>query len=175
MPYTNHFQSVLITVHVGLTAFLVIRMWFGKAVEDFNRAITEGQSTAQLIANTSNGFTSAYSSNSLSDLLADPQFFARSGLGRLRVLRRPVDLCSCQASRHCFRRQISFLALDSTYDSSFMTITPDNDQTLYMDFSIHIISLHRTIAYVHFFPSLFFSCLIPTVANIASRPCIPYL
>jgi len=42
---------------IGLTAFLVIRMWFGKAVEDFNKAISdEGSSGPQLIANTSNGF-----------------------------------------------------------------------------------------------------------------------
>ncbi|KAI0043193.1 hypothetical protein FA95DRAFT_430146 [Auriscalpium vulgare] len=43
---------------IGLTAFLVIRMWFGKAVEDFNLAITKGGASApQLIASTSNGFT----------------------------------------------------------------------------------------------------------------------
>lgn len=43
---------------IGLTAFLVIRMWFGKAVEDFNKAITEsGSGAPQLIAQTGNGFT----------------------------------------------------------------------------------------------------------------------
>jgi len=42
----------------GLTSFLVIRMWFGKAVEDFNQAIVEGGNNApQLIAQLSNGFT----------------------------------------------------------------------------------------------------------------------
>jgi hypothetical protein len=36
-------------------------MWFGKAVQDFNQAITEGGSSApHLIAQTGNGFTSGY-------------------------------------------------------------------------------------------------------------------
>ena len=44
---------------IGITSFLVIRMWFGKAVEDFNRDISEeGSSAPQLIASTSNGFIS---------------------------------------------------------------------------------------------------------------------
>jgi hypothetical protein len=47
---------------LGLTSFLVIRMWFGKAVEDFNQAIIEGGNNApQLIAQLSNGFTSTCS------------------------------------------------------------------------------------------------------------------
>ncbi|RPD82584.1 hypothetical protein L226DRAFT_607687 [Lentinus tigrinus ALCF2SS1-7] len=42
---------------IGITSFLVIRMWFGKAVEDFNRDITEdGSGAPQLVASTSNGF-----------------------------------------------------------------------------------------------------------------------
>ncbi|KAF7791902.1 hypothetical protein EIP86_002927 [Pleurotus ostreatoroseus] len=42
---------------LGLTSFLVIRMWFGKAVEDFNAAILEGgKNSPQLVAATSNGF-----------------------------------------------------------------------------------------------------------------------
>ncbi|KAI0274675.1 hypothetical protein BC834DRAFT_4872 [Gloeopeniophorella convolvens] len=42
----------------GLTAFVVIRMWFGKAVEDFNDAISKGGDGApHLFAQTSNGFT----------------------------------------------------------------------------------------------------------------------
>jgi hypothetical protein len=46
---------------LGLTSFLVIRMWFGKAVEDFNTAIIEGGNNApQLIAQISNGFTSTF-------------------------------------------------------------------------------------------------------------------
>ncbi|KAK7694600.1 hypothetical protein QCA50_001786 [Cerrena zonata] len=46
---------------IGLTSFLVIRMWFGKAVEDFNKAILKGGSSApQLVANTSNGFVMIY-------------------------------------------------------------------------------------------------------------------
>jgi hypothetical protein len=36
-------------------------MWFGKAVEDFNNAIANGGGNApHLIAQTSNGFTSAF-------------------------------------------------------------------------------------------------------------------
>ena len=47
---------------LGLTSFLVIRMWFGKAVEDFNQAIIRGGNNApQLIAQLSNGFTSTLS------------------------------------------------------------------------------------------------------------------
>ena len=43
----------------GLTSFLILRMWFGKAVEDFNRTIIEdGTGGPQLVADTSNGFTS---------------------------------------------------------------------------------------------------------------------
>ncbi|KAF8481213.1 hypothetical protein DFH94DRAFT_738725 [Russula ochroleuca] len=43
---------------IGLTSFLVIRMWFGKAVEDFNGAILGGGDNApHLIAAISNGFT----------------------------------------------------------------------------------------------------------------------
>jgi hypothetical protein len=43
---------------IGLTSFLVIRMWFGKAVDDFNKAITVSEGGApQLIAQTGNGFT----------------------------------------------------------------------------------------------------------------------
>ncbi|EMD42023.1 hypothetical protein CERSUDRAFT_110562 [Gelatoporia subvermispora B] len=42
---------------IGLTSFLVIRMWFGKAVEDFNDDIARaGSGAPQLIAATSNGF-----------------------------------------------------------------------------------------------------------------------
>ena len=56
---------------LGLTSFLVIRMWFGKAVEDFNRAIEQGGNNApQLIAQLSNGFTSAFSCSALSILLS---------------------------------------------------------------------------------------------------------
>ncbi|KAI0348000.1 hypothetical protein BDW22DRAFT_1350129 [Trametopsis cervina] len=45
----------------GLTSFLVLRMWFGKAVEDFNNLILKGGSNSpQLVANTSNGFVMIY-------------------------------------------------------------------------------------------------------------------
>jgi hypothetical protein len=43
---------------IGLTAFLIIRMWFGKAVEDFNATIaSQGQQGPKLIAATGNAFT----------------------------------------------------------------------------------------------------------------------
>lgn len=46
---------------IGLTSFLVIRMWFGKAVEDFNNSIIRGgQNGPQLMAATSNGFVMIY-------------------------------------------------------------------------------------------------------------------
>ncbi|TFK57268.1 hypothetical protein OE88DRAFT_1650902 [Heliocybe sulcata] len=46
---------------IGFTSFLIIRMWFGKAVEDFNKTITKaGGSGPALIANTSNGFIMVY-------------------------------------------------------------------------------------------------------------------
>jgi len=46
---------------IGLTSFLVIRMWFGKAVDDFNATILKGGSSSpQLVANTGNGFVMVY-------------------------------------------------------------------------------------------------------------------
>jgi hypothetical protein len=57
---------------LGLTSFLVIRMWFGKAVEDFNQAIVDGGNNApQLIAQLSNGFTSTCSCSVSSTLESD--------------------------------------------------------------------------------------------------------
>jgi len=42
---------------IGLISFLIIRMWFGKAVEDFNNAVElQGDRAPQLIAEISNGF-----------------------------------------------------------------------------------------------------------------------
>jgi len=43
---------------IGITTFLVVRMWFGKAVDDFNASIeAQGQQAPHLIASTGNGFT----------------------------------------------------------------------------------------------------------------------
>ncbi|KII94332.1 hypothetical protein PLICRDRAFT_78471, partial [Plicaturopsis crispa FD-325 SS-3] len=43
---------------IGLTSFLIVRMWFGKAVDDFNSSIqSQGNGAPELIASTSNGFT----------------------------------------------------------------------------------------------------------------------
>jgi hypothetical protein len=43
---------------IGITSFLIIRMWFGKAVQDFNNSIiAQGQEGAQIVANIGNAFT----------------------------------------------------------------------------------------------------------------------
>jgi len=43
---------------IGITSFLVLRMWFGKAVDDFNATIeAQGESGPQLAASTGNAFT----------------------------------------------------------------------------------------------------------------------
>ncbi|KAG5648019.1 hypothetical protein DXG03_007053 [Asterophora parasitica] len=44
---------------IGLTSFLIIRMWFGKAVQDFNHSIQiQGEQGPKLIATVGNAFTS---------------------------------------------------------------------------------------------------------------------
>jgi len=43
---------------IGITAVLVVRMWFEKAIEDFNKTIiSQGKNAPELVAATSNGFT----------------------------------------------------------------------------------------------------------------------
>lgn len=43
----------------GLTAFLILRMWFGKAIQDFNSSIqAQGTQGPKLIAEAGNAFTS---------------------------------------------------------------------------------------------------------------------
>ena len=87
----------------GLTSFLVIRMWFGKAVEDFNNAITKGGTDApQLIAQLSNGFTSTFFFPPASIL---PTFSHCSGMGGLCVLCSPCHLCFGPTTR-CGRWQV---------------------------------------------------------------------
>ena len=45
-------------VSTGISSFLVIRLWFGKSVDDFNQSIElEGDNGPHLIAGLSNGFT----------------------------------------------------------------------------------------------------------------------
>ena len=83
----------------GLTSFLIIRMWFGKAVEDFNNAIVKGGTNApQLIAQISNGFTSAsfFPPGSILPSFSHPF----SGMGGLCVLCRPCHLCFGPPSRY---------------------------------------------------------------------------
>jgi hypothetical protein len=73
-------------------------MWFGKAVEDFNRGIQEAGSNApQLIASTSNGFTSMFFCTLEPErTISHPC----SGLGRLRVLCCSCHLCFDPATRN---------------------------------------------------------------------------
>ncbi|KAF8898703.1 hypothetical protein BD779DRAFT_30792 [Infundibulicybe gibba] len=43
---------------IGLTSFLIVRMWFGKAIQDFNNSIqAQGQQGPKLVASTGNAFT----------------------------------------------------------------------------------------------------------------------
>lgn len=43
---------------IGISSFLIIRMWFGKAVDDFNQSIElDGDNAPHLMAGLSNGFT----------------------------------------------------------------------------------------------------------------------
>ncbi|KAJ7103496.1 hypothetical protein B0H15DRAFT_812441 [Mycena belliarum] len=43
---------------IGITSFLILRMWFGKAADDFNNSIAlQGTQGPQLIANVGNAFT----------------------------------------------------------------------------------------------------------------------
>lgn len=54
-------KPILTKEKTGLTANLVLRMWIGKAVDDFNRGITEqGQKGSPIVASVGNGFTSKY-------------------------------------------------------------------------------------------------------------------
>jgi hypothetical protein len=54
---------ILLSAHVlqGITSFLILRMWFGKASDDFNDSIAvQGSGAPQLIANVGNAFTSTF-------------------------------------------------------------------------------------------------------------------
>jgi hypothetical protein len=53
----------------GITTFLIIRMWFGKAVLDFNASIVaQGQQGPKLIASIGNAFTSESDSKRVSEM-----------------------------------------------------------------------------------------------------------
>lgn len=46
----------------GITSFLIARIWFGKAADDFNQSVDlMGSSGTTLVANLSNAFTSTFS------------------------------------------------------------------------------------------------------------------
>lgn len=76
---------------LGLTSFLIIRMWFGKAVEDFNNAVEQqGDKAPQLIAEVSNGFISEFICYFPASIFS--QSFI-SGMGRIRIPRDPARLC----------------------------------------------------------------------------------
>lgn len=91
---------------IGLTAFLVLRMWMGKAIEDFNKDITEGNSSAELIAATSNGFTSGVFFRVSTKYRMNSPVSPFSDLGGILVLRCPSHLCSGEAPRYGFREQV---------------------------------------------------------------------
>jgi len=58
VPYI-FLRSLIGSTLSGLASFLIIRMYFGKAVSDFNMSIQgQGSNGPQLIANTGNAFTS---------------------------------------------------------------------------------------------------------------------
>jgi hypothetical protein len=47
---------------IGITSFLILRMWFGKAVDDFNNSIAvQGSKGPELVASLGNAFTSELS------------------------------------------------------------------------------------------------------------------
>jgi len=46
---------------IGFTVFLIVRMWYGKTIKDFNASIlAQGQDGPQLIADIGNAFTMVY-------------------------------------------------------------------------------------------------------------------
>lgn len=49
----------LLSAPLGITSFLILRMWFGKAADDFNDSIVlQGSNGPQIIASVGNAFTS---------------------------------------------------------------------------------------------------------------------
>ncbi|OBZ79151.1 hypothetical protein A0H81_01175 [Grifola frondosa] len=73
---------------IGITSFLVLRMWFEKAVEDFNDDVSkDGSGAPQLVAFTSNGFVMvwiAYAFYAVPSSALLPNFMSRQA----RVERR---------------------------------------------------------------------------------------
>lgn len=51
LPVNSH-------AHAGITTFLIVRMWFGKGVEDFNKSIKMMTDQPKVKADNGNGFTS---------------------------------------------------------------------------------------------------------------------
>lgn len=59
-PTLIGFAIPLFITFSGLSSFLIVRMWFGKAIDDFNKSIVaQGKNGPELIASAGNGFTSA--------------------------------------------------------------------------------------------------------------------
>ncbi|KZS92994.1 hypothetical protein SISNIDRAFT_454939 [Sistotremastrum niveocremeum HHB9708] len=68
-PFFGRFTAWLgvLMFMIGLTSYLVLRMWFGKMVDDFNQNIIgQGSGGPQLIASTGTGFTLIWVSYSFS-------------------------------------------------------------------------------------------------------------
>ena len=60
-PFVHRFNGWIgfFGFFIGITSFLIMRMWFGKAIEDFNKSIQRmGDNGPQLIAADGNAFTS---------------------------------------------------------------------------------------------------------------------
>jgi hypothetical protein len=56
------YYCMFVEQEIGITSFLIIRMWFGKAVQDFNASIAaQGKNGPQLFADLGNAFTSEFS------------------------------------------------------------------------------------------------------------------
>jgi len=54
-------RRVLTLYFLAMTAYLILRMWFGKAVQDFNSSvIQQGAQGPNVIASIGNGFTSTF-------------------------------------------------------------------------------------------------------------------
>jgi hypothetical protein len=98
-------QLFLIYDILGLTSFLILRMWFGKAVQDFNTSIAvQGGQAPQLVAQTSNAFTSR--SPAVSLFL--PFTGLSSGVGCVRILRSSYYHLACEAECKAYERLMSY-------------------------------------------------------------------
>jgi hypothetical protein len=89
----------------GLASFLIVRMWFEKAIDDFNKSIvSQGKNAPELVAAAGNGFTSAYHGHIIQRLAPSDCNLPRSGLDCLRILWYPSHCLPGQDQRPRIRR-----------------------------------------------------------------------